>query len=282
MNNQLSAMPWYEAINYCHANGIAYVLITIISEQGSAPRNAGTKMVITGDRCFDTIGGGNLEHKVTHNARNHLINKEINPIFEAFPLSAKTAQCCGGKVEILYEVHNTHCQHLALFGAGHVANALVPIVSQLTLQITWYESREEYLNTRTTENVKPTLYDCPKAAVKAMPSDSWTIVMTHNHQLDFDLVAASLKRPDIPYVGMIGSDTKVKRFNYRLSQHGINPEQLQRFVAPIGELSIPGKKPIEVAISISAQLVQMLNQVKCEMEPSVKHNYQPKEVLHDA
>lgn len=279
MNNNLSAMRWFEAISYCQAKGIAYVLITIVSDKGSAPRSSGTKMVITGDRCFDTIGGGNLEHKVTHNARNHLINKEINPIFESFPLSAKTAQCCGGKVEILYEVHHAHCQHLALFGAGHVANALVPIISQLPLQITWYESREAYLSTDSIDNVTPSFYDCPRAAVKSLPSLSWAIVMTHNHQLDFDLVSASLKRNDMPYVGMIGSDTKVKRFNYRLQQQGFAQEQLQRFISPIGELSIPGKKPIEVAISISAQLVQMLNQPNNGATPLKKDETETKGVV---
>ena len=45
--------------------------------------------------------------------------------------------------------------------------------------------------------------------------------MTHDHQLDFEIVAAALRRPDLGAVGLIGSDTKRARFVSRLARQGI-------------------------------------------------------------
>ena len=49
---------WYDAVSRCQRLGQSYVIITILSAAGSTPRETGTKMVVTGDSTFDTIGGG--------------------------------------------------------------------------------------------------------------------------------------------------------------------------------------------------------------------------------
>ena len=83
--------------------------------------------------------------------------------------------------------------------------------------------------------------------------------LTHDHQLDFTLAETALKAGRFPYVGMIGSDTKAKRFRTRLAHRGFDDAAQQPLVTPVGNLSIPGKKPIEVAVSISAQIIALLN-----------------------
>ena len=60
---------------------------------------------------------------------------------------------------------------------------------------------------------------------------------------------------------MIGSQTKAKRFIHRLQSKGIGEQQLARFVTPIGLSEIPGKLPVEVAVSVSAQIIQRLHGV---------------------
>ena len=59
---------------------------------------------------------------------------------------------------------------------------------------------------------------------------------------------------------MIGSQTKAQRFIQRLSAKGISQSQLQNFHSPIGDTSVPGKRPIEVAVSISSQLIKQLHE----------------------
>ncbi|MFN5396164.1 MAG: XdhC family protein, partial [Pseudanabaena sp.] len=50
----------------------AVVVATIINTKGSVPREVGAKMLITSDRCIDTIGGGAGEAKVISQAREVL------------------------------------------------------------------------------------------------------------------------------------------------------------------------------------------------------------------
>ena len=253
---------WFDAVQHCHQTGKSYVLVTVLGTAGSTPRSSGTKMVVTSDETLDTIGGGHLEHLVTRNARALLIENKTTQKIEQMPLDSKLGQCCGGAVHVLYEVQTQHQQTLALFGAGHVAKALIPIVAQLPLQIKWIDNRDdmfpEFPETMSS-NVTPILSDDPVYELKALSDNSWIVVMTHNHQLDFDLVHKALLLPNIEFVGMIGSDTKARRFKTRLQHRDLSEQQISKLTSPVGDLSVPGKRPIEVAISISAQLVQMLN-----------------------
>lgn len=257
---------WFDAVQHCHQTGKSYVLITLLATAGSTPRNTGTKMVVTSDEAFDTIGGGHLEHVVTRNARGLLLDTHYTQNngqkIEAMPLDSKLGQCCGGAVHVLYEVQGQHQQTLALFGAGHVAKALIPIIAQLPLQIKWIDNRENMFpehQEHIPSNVSTIMTDEPVYELKNLADNAWIVVMTHNHQLDFDIVHKALTLPNINFVGMIGSETKARRFKTRLAHRDLSETQIQKLVSPVGELSIPGKRPVEVAISIAAQLVQMLN-----------------------
>jgi xanthine dehydrogenase accessory factor len=263
---------WFDALHLCQQQAKSYVLVTLLATAGSTPRDGGTKMLVCADETYDTIGGGNLEHSVTQRARLLLIENQKNALagtsntqhVEHFPLSSKLGQCCGGATNVLFEVFVSHCQQLALYGAGHVAQALVPIIVQLPLQIIWVDEREALFNefkanyANLGDNLKYMLSDEPVATVKQLNPNPWMLIMTHNHQLDYDLVTAGLERQDVAYLGMIGSDTKARRFTTRLGHRGFSQEAIQRLISPVGDLSVPGKEPINVAVSIAAQLMQKL------------------------
>lgn len=263
---------WFDALHLCQQQAKSYVLVTLLATAGSTPRDGGTKMLVCADETYDTIGGGNLEHSVTQRARLLLIENQKNALagtsntqhVEHFPLSSKLGQCCGGATNVLFEVFVSHCQQLALYGAGHVAQALVPIIVQLPLQIIWVDEREALFNefkanyTHVGGNLKYMLSDEPVATVKQLNPNPWMLIMTHNHQLDYDLVTAGLERQDVAYLGMIGSDTKARRFTTRLGHRGFSQEAIERLISPVGDLSVPGKEPINVAVSIAAQLMQKL------------------------
>lgn len=255
---------WYEAANHCETAAEPYALITVLTTAGSTPRDQGTKMVVTPDRQYDTIGGGHLEFKAIELARKALVDaaqqRKNQQTLHSFPLASALGQCCGGAVKLLIETHVSHQQVIALFGAGHVAQALVPILAQLPVQIRWIDNREALAPKQTLpSNTTFTLDDTPAGEIALLPTDSWVIIMTHDHQLDFELAEKALKRQDLPYVGMIGSDTKARRFHQRLLAKGVAQSRLDDFVTPIGELSVPGKLPIEVAVSVSAQIIQRLH-----------------------
>jgi xanthine dehydrogenase accessory factor len=253
---------WFEALNNCHTQGLSYVLLTVITAAGSTPREAGCKMLVTGAEQFDTIGGGHLEFDAVNKAREYLITGIQAQNIVSYPLSSKLGQCCGGAVKVLFEVYVNYYQRIAIFGAGHVAKALVPILAQLPLQIDWIESREELFQVKQlAQNVNCLISDEPADEIATLPSDTWVIILTHNHQLDYAIVEACLKKKNISFIGMIGSETKAKRFRNRLAHRGFSDAQILALSSPIGEPIIPGKRPIEVAVSISAQLIQQLHKV---------------------
>ncbi|WP_299074523.1 xanthine dehydrogenase accessory protein XdhC [uncultured Paraglaciecola sp.] len=253
---------WFDALHLCQQQGKGYVLVTLLATAGSTPRNGGSKMLVCDDSSYDTIGGGHLEFEIIKQARSLLANNATTQKVEHYPLSSKLGQCCGGATNVLFEVFTQHTQYLAIYGAGHVSQALVPILAQLPLQIRWIDNRQEMLDdiAKTTQpnNVKLQASEHPADTITTLPSAAWVLIMTHNHQLDFDLVAAALSREDVDFVGMIGSDTKARRFRTRLEHRDFQQTQIERLVSPVGMLDIPGKRPIEVAVSIAAQLIHRL------------------------
>ncbi|MGY0589480.1 MAG: xanthine dehydrogenase accessory protein XdhC [Paraglaciecola chathamensis] len=269
----MNTNKWYDALHQCQAQGKGYVLVTVLAAAGSTPRGNGTKMIVTGDETFDTIGGGHLEFAATEQARSLLAANEHTQHIEHYPLSSKLGQCCGGAVNLLFEVMIEQCQTVQIYGAGHVAHALVPLLAQLPLQIQWIDSRADLLPQNDAKfnvaNVEMIVSDEPSEHISCAPANSWLVIMTHNHQLDYELVETALKRPDLPFIGMIGSDTKAKRFSTRIATRMPDADSPERFVSPIGVLDIPGKRPIEVAVSIAGQLIQRMNQHDAANQKSV-------------
>ena len=78
-------------------------LVTVLATEGSAPREAGTKMVIWRDGQAGTIGGGNLEYRVADQARRMLDGSQAHFAIQDYPLGPLLAQCCGGRVRLFLE-----------------------------------------------------------------------------------------------------------------------------------------------------------------------------------
>lgn len=78
-------------------------LVTILATEGSAPRRAGARMIVTGSGLAGTIGGGRLEHQATAQARSILGRAPGSWRVQDYPLGPLLGQCCGGKVRLLVE-----------------------------------------------------------------------------------------------------------------------------------------------------------------------------------
>ncbi|BCL73024.1 xanthine dehydrogenase accessory protein XdhC [Vibrio nigripulchritudo] len=246
---------WIQELAKLEKANQACVMVTVLDERGSVPRGVGTKMLITEDRLIATIGGGHLEHLATQMARQMLEDKATDVNVETFNLGARLGQCCGGMATLCFEPIGTRKRHLYLFGAGHVAKALVNVVATLDFEITWIDQREHEFPSDTPANVEVLVSDDPVGEVNFVHENSYFLVMTHNHQLDFDLTRAILDREDSCYFGVIGSATKRKKFDMRLKQRGYKDSQLETMTSPIGLSDVPGKLPAEIAVSVAAELI---------------------------
>ena len=257
---------WFDAVQHCEQSGEAYVIATVLGAAGSTPRDQGSKMVITANHEFDTLGGGHLEFKVMHKARELIAANEVGNRVEHFPLGASLGQCCGGSVTVLLESFVQKGMHLTVFGAGHVAKSLMKILGDLPGKVNWVDNRENMFPEAENlpANVNVHLMEDPVAMIDTLPMNSQILVLTHNHQLDYQLVEAALKKGAFSFVGCIGSDTKAQRFQMRLQHKGFSEAQIAQMICPVGELDIPGKLPMQVAVSMSAQLIKHLDSGKAK------------------
>jgi xanthine dehydrogenase accessory factor len=99
-------MEWLNGLLRYSQHGQACVLATVAETRGSAPREAGAKMVVAGDACIGTIGGGQLEYQTVECARGLLTAKladEQRTTLRRFALGATLGQCCGGVATVFLE-----------------------------------------------------------------------------------------------------------------------------------------------------------------------------------
>ena len=92
-----------EAAALC-AGGIPFVWATIISQDGSTPRSAGSKMLIREDGIYATIGGGGMEGSVIQEAREYVL-KDGKPRILSYDMRGASGGdadlICGGVCEVL-------------------------------------------------------------------------------------------------------------------------------------------------------------------------------------
>jgi xanthine dehydrogenase accessory factor len=248
---------WHQAVSALAASHTNYVLVTVLGTAGSTPRATGSKMVVTGADIFDTIGGGHLEFQLIARARKLLDDDATETKIEHFSLGASLGQCCGGSVTVLFEPIITHSLNIEVFGAGHVSHQLINILGQLPVSVRWIDSRVELFPETLPNNVEAIAEPYPNDQVAFAKPDSVFVVLTHNHQLDFEICETVLKRQDSRFLGVIGSETKAKRFAMRLVHKAYSESAIEHLTCPIGLTTIQGKLPMEVAISISAQIMQL-------------------------
>lgn len=286
-------------------------MVSVLASEGSAPRGAGTRMLVTADGQQGTIGGGQLEYRAVDQARAMLDHAPGTWRVQDYPLGPLLGQCCGGRVRLLVEridpqaldwLHDAEPGRMLstrfqpdaiaravferetatrqsarsdkplpgtriiepvgerprpvyLFGAGHVGQAIARHMTGLPLQLAWFDTRPEQ---GSIDGVTVVAEEDIAACVSQAPDDAAILILTHDHPLDYHLTLAALGRDVLPaFVGLIGSSTKIARFNSRLKADGISPEALSRLTAPIGVPGVFGKEPDVIAIAVCAQLLQL-------------------------
>ncbi len=273
LNSQqgFNAQNWQAACFEADKQGLNYVLVTLLGSAGSTPRSAGTKMLITANNIYDTVGGGHLEFVIIQKARQLLAEQyqgtlKQRQLIEHFPLSASLGQCCGGSTSTLFEVIESNSLQLDVYGAGHVAHALIQILSQLPINVRWIDTRAELFPESVASNIHIHIEEYPEDAVKNAVPDSAFLILTHNHQLDFSIAEQVLKRDDSCWLGVIGSSTKALRFQKRLSSKGFSPENIEHMQCPVGLSQVSGKEPMEVAVSMAGQIIELYQQRKIDSD----------------
>ena len=259
------------------------ILVSVETTAGSAPRDAGAAMLVFADNSVGTIGGGALEHAAINRALEALRNQGTLPDTETIPLGPAIGQCCGGSVVLRYQRLDAHghpaldqwlariedgAASLWLFGAGHVGKAVARAMAPLGFRVTWIDSRATMFPDTGREN-EILISRAPHLELANAPAGAMVLVMTHCHAQDFDIIDAALTRPDLGFVGLIGSATKRARFIARLKARGHSEQALGRLICPIGIPGISGKEPAVIAASVAAQALRYREAALAEIRPPI-------------
>jgi xanthine dehydrogenase accessory factor len=253
-------------------------LVEVAEALGSTPREAGAWMIVSPERTFGTIGGGQLEFMAIDRARALLgADRASAGVSEDtatldVPLGPEIGQCCGGRVmvsvrrldealrdEVLRRAEGEDAANptVLVFGGGHVGHALAAALALLPVRAIVVETRVEALDGMP-DGIETRLTAVPEEMVREAPAGAAYVVLTHDHALDFLIVAEALRRADAAYVGMIGSKTKRATFrSWYLKTAGGDDAALARLVSPIGG-EVKDKRPAVIAALAAAEIVTAL------------------------
>jgi xanthine dehydrogenase accessory factor len=243
------------------ASGAPFAGVTLVETVGSTPSDAGSKMLVTAAGLdYGTIGGGRVEAQAIAHAQT-MLSEPGRPRprseFVEWNLQRDVGMTCGGVVKLFFETYNHSQWEIAIFGAGHVAAAVIHCLLPLECRITCIDPRERWL-ARLAEHPRLTkvLTDDPAVQVTALPADAFVLCMTMGHRTDRPILEEIFRQGrSFPYLGVIGSKAKRAVLVRELKTAGIDPAQLSAMHCPIG-LDLGSNLPGEIAVSVVAQLIQ--------------------------
>ena len=238
---------------------VSHAVVTILSTQGATPRTSGKLLVTEQGAAAGTIGGGTAEQQAIADAQAALRTGTGGiKTYDARPGSEPGMEC-GGHVTVLIEVF-PGAPRLILCGAGHVGRALIPVAQAAGFHVTLLDSRPRE-DIAQAADLADQFVPVPSFGQglreMSIAPGAFYVIATFGHSHDEEALHAALDKR-AAYVGMIGSRQKVTTLYRHLQDKGVAPEQLSAVYAPIG-LDVGGETPGAIAVSITAELLQVLH-----------------------
>ena len=255
---------FFEQLSELIGSGVPCVSVTVVDVIGSVPNERGAKMIVTGSGLHSgTVGGGKIEKRAIEESQR-LLSSELRQEthFVQWNLNKDIGMTCGGMVKVYLEAFNVATWNVVVFGAGHVANALITMLVRLDCRITCYDPRAEWIarlpqSPRLQAVVSP---DMP-SMVASLPDGAFVVLMSSGHTTDKPILLEILRTRPFPFLGVIGSRAKAKRLEQDIAEAGLPQESRKLFHCPVG-LPIGTNHPQEIAVSVVAQLLQERDRVR--------------------
>ncbi|HEX8564567.1 MAG TPA: XdhC family protein [Pyrinomonadaceae bacterium] len=153
---------------------------------------------------------------------------------------------------------------LLIIGAGHVGIELANIAANIGFEIVVQDERPEWANAENYPNAKEILDESIETIINRFANESRLFVALLTRGFDYDVQAlAAILRREKPcmYLGMIGSERRVREVFREMEKRGFSKNELNRIRAPIG-LKIGALTPAEIAVSIVAELISVRRELK--------------------
>ncbi|MBI2815262.1 MAG: xanthine dehydrogenase accessory protein XdhC [Opitutae bacterium] len=263
----MSEAGFYEQLVALETEGTAFVFVLLAEALGSTPQDAGAKMLVTPAGLHTgTVGGGKVEAKAIGLAQEMLTAGSQAPRFVNWALRADVGMTCGGSVKLYLEPHAGGGAGAAwpiwIFGAGHVVQALVPVLAPLACQLTIVDPRREWLDRLPrARNARYLHSELPEELVPTMPDHAFLLCLTKGHSFDRPVLQRALAERNFPFVGVIGSKAKAAVLRKEMIAAGLPAKRAKQFFCPVG-LPFGDNDPREIALSIAAQLLAERDKLK--------------------
>ena len=245
------------AVMACRERGEAVALVTVIGATGSAPRGMGATMAVRKDGSIvGTIGGGNLELFTIRHALASIEDgcpRRLHYDFSGGPEQNVSKACCGTTDFFIQPF--TEMPRLVVFGAGHVARALVPQARACGFSVLVADDRQDFLDAASFPEGTEFLCGLFAETAASAPLDETTyaVIMTYGHVHDEEVLAACLNRP-WKYLGLMASRAKVAELKAHIGTTDEARRLLEKVRMPVG-LDIGGRSPAEIAVSIMGEII---------------------------
>ena len=246
---------WLETVSDLIEKQQDFVVATIIDNQ-TDKSNSGKKFIYT-TNSDKSPSSNDLTSKISAGA-NNLLSTNDSPTIAQYQNNSESL------IEVCYEKgNNTELQSVAIFGAGHISRALMPILTKLPIRIYWIDDRaeqfEQYQGDTSQINI---ICDDFISGLADLPEETYCLVITYSHKMDFDICEKIISRNSFTYLGMIGSRIKGNKFRDRLLQKGYPKETVDKFICPIGAKQKFLKSPTAIAVTIAMDLLNFLEDKK--------------------
>ena len=152
-------------------------------------------------------------------------------------------------------------KRLVICGAGHVALCVIRIAAMLGYRITVIEDRSEFAEKARVAGAHEVICRPFGEALEKIGGDSGTayVIMTREHSHDLECLRGILQKP-FAYAGMMGSRSRTEQVRKQMLEEGFDAGKVERVHMPIG-LRIGSRTPEEIAVSVAAELISVLNEL---------------------
>ena len=256
---------YLEQANKLAERGVMFVTVTLVQPEGHVPQDIGAKAIVTeSGLAWGTVGGGRLEARAIEHALGMVarvkLGADTNTVVDAemirYELQRDLNMVCGGAATLFYEISAACNWNIAIFGAGHVAQATVGLLCTFACNVICIDHRQEWLDKIAVRpNLRKILAAEMSEEVYKLPAGTFYVCMSQGHATDLPIVRQILKRNQAAFIGVIGSEPKARTLRGALLKEGFTEDAVNKIHCPVG-LPIGSNAPSEIAVSIAAQLLQ--------------------------
>ncbi len=227
------------------------------------------------DKSSGLICAGSQTISITLLNQSHF--EIINSIIESFESSIPKLLCINNdglmvcekdsrEINFEFAFYNENYWHyremigisetIYVVGGGHVGLALSKIMKLLDFKVILIDDREHVPTLEMNYSADKIIninFDMIDTVIEE-GKRNYAVILTHSHESDAKVLSRLINKR-LAYIGLMGSDAKIKTTFLNLIENGVSEEQLKRVNAPVGLFKC--SKPIEIAVSIAAEIIKI-------------------------